>query len=291
MTDEIQTDKIITLDLKQFKDKLSNFDKNSISNGLIKKKIELLNDYSCFKIDKKDFYKEKKVFKEYNSHEDTQCYQRVHLITGNFTEESSVKKQFTSFLNKLSDNNKNIILPKLKHFIETIEKKYIKQMYEILWTFIKHSYSQLYIDIIDFFDEELLIEYTNDYIENKKWFPEDAFINNELLNNDDDIYDIYCEYVKWKKYNNNIFQTFCELESNYKIKLELLLNDLFKFFKQMCEIHVSKNKHLIDFSLESIKKIIKIKSNKEISLFLNNLDFDDFEKSSKFLLMDIIEIN
>ena len=211
---------------------------------------------------------------------------RLYILNTNFTEESKIKKQFTSHLNKLTKQNAELIYPKIKEILK--EPTYI--LYDIVWDFIKKSPEELYINILKFFETQITDKKYEQYVANKEWLPVDDILNNNPLKNDENVYDVYCDYVKWKKEITNINKAWCLIFKETHAKHNCMIEDIYNVFEKYKES--KSHKHVVDFSLEQIFlffKYSKCKSN-DIIHKLKQFDSKYFESSTKFLIMNIIEM-
>lgn len=298
MTPDITTvcdDDIIQIDTDVFKNALMVFDCKTISQSLMNRKQEILKQYQCFNPDKPTPPREKKIFKSDDSRYTNNCsFKKIHLITGNFTEDSAVKKEFTGILNKLTQQNKDVLLPKLENFIKTADAKYHSVIYGILWNSIKQSCSSVYFEIVSFFPRDIVNNKIEMFVKNKQWMPCNDILDNNILNNDPELYDMYCDYVKWKKQTINLFEAISILSKTQRCNgefVEILLYDVFSLFKETAYEQSKDKKHIIDFALEAMKLFLHTSHNKEIIEYLKNIKDKMSEKSSVFLIMDIIEKN
>lgn len=211
---------------------------------------------------------------------------RLYIISSDFSDDQKIKKSFTSHLNKLTNQNVDIIYTKIRNEIkDNIE--YHDMLYKIVWDFIKNSSDELYINILQFFDQKLTNDYYDTYVNNKLWLPNEKILNNNILNNDESLYDIYCDYVKWKKEIINIHKAWCIIKSNYHH--DKILNELYDYFIKYNNSKV--HKHIVDFSLEQLFIFFKrgIKKH-DIVDKLRLLDLNNFDSSTKFLIMNIIDL-
>lgn len=298
MTTEITTvcdDDIIQIDTEVFKDALMMLDSKTISQSLMNKKKEMLKQYHCFNPEKSNAVREKKVFKSDElRHTNYGSFKKIHLITGNFTEDSAVKKEFTGTLNKLTQQNKDILLPKLKNFVLTADTKYHSVIYDILWNSMKQLCCPVYFDLVAFFPCDIVNGKIELFVKNKQWLPCKDIIDNNILNNDPELYDMYCDYVKWKKQTMNLFEAITILSKSKSCNrefVEILLSDIFSLFKEKSTEPSRHTKHMIDFALEAMKLLLHTSHNKEIFEYLRDIKDKMLEKSSVFLIMDIVEKN
>lgn len=282
---------IIKINIDNFKECYKLINKEEISSSLIKKKNEIYSNYNCFHInydsyhntDKKNFnkkYKENYVYnKPNNAH-------RLYIISGNFTEEEKIKKIFISYLNKLTIQNKASLYTKIEELLQT---NYKDLLYNIIWDFIKKSSnSHLYIELLKSYDKNKLNEHLIKFVENKEWYPTNYLDTSNLLSSDEKIYDKYCEYVKYKKEITNIINAWCVYIDNNSKYIDIILNNFYELF-----ITYNKNKdkkHLTDYALEQIFNIMKKYKNTGIIDKLKLLKLELFESSTKFLILNILEI-
>lgn len=274
------------IDLSIFKQKYDNV-KNAPSNEIITEKVNnLLKKYSCFN----SIYDPKMIWekKKYNKKENKQTKNRFHIIIPDFTDNSILKRQLTGHLNKLSSKNKTIIYEKIN---EIIISNNTEEFFQLIWSYIKTDDNDLYFAILNFFEEEFLIKMINkmwdNYIENKEWIPPDYIMkNNILLLNDE--YDMYCNYVKWKKEINIINSTWIKLKKNLDLLLNDILDIMIKYMNNKLQNEIVY-KHVIDIFLEQIYKITKHYNCPNIVKKVKDLDIKLFDNSSRFLIYNIIE--
>jgi hypothetical protein len=222
----------------------------------------------------------------HNTHHTHHPNHRLYILSSDFSDDQKIKKSFTSHLNKLTNQNVDIIYTKIKDEIKD-NIGYHDMLYKIVWDFIKKSSDELYINILQFFDQKFTDDYYDTYVNNKLWLPNEKILNNNILNNDESLYDIYCDYVKWKKEIINIHKAWCMIKSKYDH--EKMLNELYDCFIQYNNSKV--HKHIVDFSLEQLfiffKRGIK---NHNIVDKLRSINLDNFDSSTKFLIMNIIDL-
>ena len=100
--------------------------------------------------------------------------------TSLLAEKLKFKKEFTSFLNKLTDINKTTIYNKIANFIKALDENKLNELFEILINFIKISSNNIYIDVLYLFPENYIDFHINNYcfsyINNKEWFPSNEYI-------------------------------------------------------------------------------------------------------------------
>jgi len=276
----------IKINYNIFKNVYDNYNNVNIPIHLINKANELVEKYNCFasNYDAASLWEKKKIIA---SKKTTKLRSRPHLISFDFTDENKCKKEFISYLNKLTDINKEIIYKKIYIFLSKIDNKeeFSKILFDILWNFIKKSFNSIYIDIIYLFENKYIEIYWNNYINNKEWLPPIHMIENELLFKDDN-YDEFCDYIKWKKCNISLCRTWIVLFKKDK-KIEKINELNINILNSIEEF--KKNKHIIDLLLDQIIIYLDIIPN---IIIINNIlswNLNSFENSTKFKIMTISE--
>lgn len=288
----------IKIPLNTFK---SYYEKNTISdNEILQKKVnELIANYNCFisNYDAKSLWEKKKVIAAQKKIVKTSNRTRPYVVLIDINDEMKYKKEFTSFLNKLTDINKIIIYNKIKEFIKNINDDKLHSLFDILINFIKISSNNIYIDILYLFPESYINFHINDYCKSynsdKKWFVSEEFLIDYKLLYHNDNYDNYCKFVKFKK------QSLCLLKALINIndklnKTEFLLT-LIDNINMTINIYMidnnNNNKHIIEFILDEIAIIFDNTKNKAILNNLEKYNLNDFENSTKFKIMKLLERN
>jgi hypothetical protein len=326
MSGAVTVDDVIKVHLQVFKDCRDNL-KNNLNKGsnyqsLIKKKQDIYDNNKCFHIHyNPEVHQPHPAHPTHTGHpghpghpghhnnqhsqyhnsapksHNTQHNKpnRLYIITSDFTEDSKVKKQFIGYMNKLTENNKTTIYDKIKELLTGItDKNLLDTVYETVWDFIGKSSDPLYINVLNFFSKDMTTAYIDNYVENKIWYPPQyAFENNLLVadtESDQVMYDMYCNYVKWKKSTTNTNKAIFMLTSSQPAAdLQKLLQDLYALF----ELAVSETKfHLVHFALEQLQ-LFPDKNNKtfnEIANKLRDISMEKLDSSSKFLILDILEL-
>lgn len=293
---------IIRIETKVFLDQYKKIEKNERTETLTAKKQEIYNNNKCFHVNFETYFNQNSDKKSYVHHRDKESYKstknnnRLHIISADFTEISKTKKLFTGYLNKLTDQNKATVLPKIKELLNAIIEPELKtSLYAVIWEFIHKSSDGVYIDILYLYDHSILEGRWDDYTKNKEWYPSKEILENNILAANEDLYDIYCSYVKWKKKITNLTNAWCILMSDDKCldKMDILLEDLYELFERYNnDRDTSKeHKHIVDFSLEQMHIILRVHNNPKIIEKLRSMDINKFELSSKFLVLNILEKN
>jgi hypothetical protein len=203
------------------------------------------------------------------------------------------KKEFTSYLNKLTDVNKEIIYSKISSFIGDISDIKIKNMlFDVLINFIKASSNNIYIDVLFLFDNEFIEDnikkYLEKFINKKEWIAEEIKIENKILY-DNENYDKYCIYVKLKKNSLSILKALLIILNRLK-KKEIIKTISKEIIIDLNEYLKTKNyKHIIELLLDELILIFDFYKDNEIIDNLKKLDLSNFEYSTKFKIIKIIE--
>lgn len=291
-------DDIIRIETKIFLEKYQKIEKTSRTESLMEKKKELYDNHKCFHINFETYYHQSSDKKPYVNHRDkesnrlTKNNNRLHIISADFTETSKTKKLFVGYLNKLTNQNKDNLYPKIMELLHGITETELKaSLYNVIWDFIHKSNDNIYIDILNLYDKNMLFNRWDDYINNKEWYPSNAILENNILSANEELYDIYCSYVKWKKGITNVNHTWCVLMSNHNSleKIDKLLEDLYELFDKYYKLQSKEHKHILDFTLEQMQIILQVNGNNKIIENIKSLDMNKLELSSKFLVLNILD--
>jgi hypothetical protein len=229
----------------------------------------------------------KKIFNNKDKYNKPKVKNRVHIIIPEFTKTSETKRSLIGYLNKLSNKNKDFIYEKLKDIIDN-SKDTLDEIFSIIINYIKTNDDNIYSEILDFFDKDFLTSniniYWDNYLANKEWNPPTyIYENNLLLLNDE--YDLYCDYIKWKKSIHNMNKVWIKYKES---ELIILLNNICEHINYILNENV--HKYILDILLEQIYKILCIKKYPEIIDKIKNIDLKKFDNSTKFLIYNIIEL-
>lgn len=290
---------IIKIELSLFQEQYKHLNKENIPASLAKKKQELYDNYkSSFELvnNYNNSSHSSSTFhtNNYNHHAKYKNNQqiaknhtnRLYIITTDFTENSKIKKQFTAYLNKLTDTNKLTMYPKIQELLNN--KDIHNLVYDIVWEFIKKQPKSIYISILKCFSPQMTESYVSEYITNKQWYPPEYAFSNNLLTANEELYDMYCEYVKWKMTVINVIKAFCIIDM-CKTFFDTLATDLYSLLIEGLQSITTR--HITHFALEELQIILKHCSEDSYIETMNNLqkiDIHELESSSKFLLQDIL---
>lgn len=278
---------LIKIELSTFYETYNNINSNNFPEYLTNKVSVLLENYSCFasNYDAKSLWEKKKII----ASNKTKIRNKPHIISFDFTDESKCKKEFTSYLNKLTDINKITIYSKIKLFIGNIKNNdnLISILFDILWNFIKISSNNIYIDVLYLFDSKIIINNINKYWSNYQILPPAELLDNANIFNDSN-YDLFCDYVKWKKSNLSISRAWCNI-----FKKEGLTTNIIKVISDiinLIEIYINKDhKYIMDLLLDELNIFLDTAPNNTIIEKIKSLDINKFESSSKFKILNIID--
>ena len=282
-------DKVIKIHLSIFLNRYNNI---KTPDNIINKAEQLRKTCSCFNslYDPKMIW-EKKLF---NKRDKTTLNGtninnkgKVHIIIPDFSDISKMKRTLVGYLNKLTIKNKELIYEKIK---EVIVNNSPEEVFLIIWSYIKCSTSDIYIYIklLDYFDNDFLDNMVNNlwksYLNNKEWLPPKYIYDNNLLllNNE---YELYCDYIKWKRGIHNLNVIWIKYKSD---EISLLLNDIFDNMVE-CISNPNIHKYIIDIFMEQILKILNNHKDASIINKIKMLDIKNFDSSTKFLIYNIIE--
>jgi hypothetical protein len=287
-------DKVIKIELSVFQNR---YNKVETPENIIKKADALRKSCSCFN----SFYDPKMIWeKKLNNRKDkisqassntgtvVNNKNRVHIIIPDFSDISNTKRSLIGYLNKLTIKNKAVISEKIKNIIDNNKTE---EIFLIIWSYIKgtESDNNIYIRLLEYFDsvflKNIINKLWNNYVNNKEWIPPKYIFDNNLLllNNE---YELYCDYIKWKKGIHNINIIWIKYKSE---DVSLLLNNIYDYMINNCIGNPNIHKYIIDIFMEQILKILNNYKDKSIVDKIKLLDIKNFDSSTKFLIYNIIE--
>lgn len=285
-------EEITKIDVNIFIEKKNNFEYDKDDSYIInikKKYDELINNYSCFsnKYDAKSVWEKKKLKNTKIIHNK----KGLSLILSNKNNKNVDinKKNLISNLNKITNNNIEIIIVNIELILDYNYDK-IDEYFKVVLNSIEKNYDINYIKVLNIFvkkDKYIISNYINNYKNEKMWMPNDYILKNNILN--DDLYDEYCDYLKWKIKQINILKTlkyFIEEKENYIEILDKIIYDLCEYLLE--NIKIKSYKYILDYILELLQILSEIKS-EEIIKKLKEIDLDKIDKSTKFLILNIIK--
>jgi hypothetical protein len=280
------SEKIVKINIELFKAEYNNI--VDVPNNILEKVTDIKNTYSCFNsyYDPKMIWA-KKIFNNKDKYNKPKVKNRVHIIIPEFTKTSETKRSLIGYLNKLSNKNKEFIYEKLKDIIDN-SKDTLDEIFSIIINYIKTNDDNIYSEILDFFDKDFLTSniniYWDNYLANKEWNPPTyIYENNLLLLNDE--YDLYCDYIKWKKSIHNMNKVWIKYKES---ELIILLNNICEHINYI--INENVHKYILDILLEQIYKLLCIKKYPDIINKIKNIDIKNYDSSTKFFIYNIIEL-
>jgi hypothetical protein len=295
MTNENEDLGFIKIEYDIFKDYLNNFNESQIviSENIVNKANELINNYNCFvsNYDARSLWEKKKII----ASNKTVTKSRPHIIYVDFSDEAKCKKEFISYLNKLSDVNKDTIYEKISTFISKINDDIKNLLFDVLINFIKTSNNNIYIDVLYLFDDDYIKNnvkkfYLN-YLNDKLWLPKEIIVDYKNIF-DEENYDTYCEYVKIKKTTLSMLKALIIILNKLKNidVIEEIVNNIFNDLKSY--ISHKNYKHLNELLLDEIVILFDnfntINHEKYIDMIID-IDLENLDNSTKFKINNIID--
>lgn len=284
---------LVKINYKIFKTCLNNFNQSNIviSENIVNKATDLISNYNCFvsNYDARSLWEKKKII-ALNKNKAPKA--RPHIIYIDFSDDAKCKKEFISYLNKLTDVNKETIYNKISSFIIQVDQEILNTLFDVLINFIKSSNNNIYIDVLYLFNKDYIenniSKYYNNYLKEKEWLP--SLINNTYKSIfDDENYDVYCEYVKLKKSTISMIKALCIIlkKINKMNIIEEITDNIFIDLNKF--ILTSDYKHVNELLLDELAIIIDfIPKQKYINQILT-INISNLDASTKFKITNIIE--
>jgi hypothetical protein len=279
------SEQIIKIDIEQFKNEYNNI--TDIPGNILEKVVEIKSTYTCFN----SFYDPKmiwakKIYNNKDKYNKPKAKNRFHIIIPEFSKTSEIKRSLIGYLNKLSHKNKENIYEKIREIINN--NVILDEIFNIILNYIKTSEDDIYCNILELFDKDYVAlnidKIWGNYLTNKEWNPPQyVYENNLLLLNDE--YDLYCEYIKWKKNIHNMNKVWAKYKND---ELIVLLNNIYNHVEEI--INEDVHKYILDILLEQIYKLLSIKKYPDIIDKIKNIDIKNFDSSTKFFIYNIIEL-
>jgi hypothetical protein len=279
------SEQIIKIDIEQFKNEYNNI--TDIPGNILEKVVEIKNTYTCFN----SFYDPKmiwakKIYNNKDKYNKPKAKNRFHIIIPEFSKTSEIKRSLIGYLNKLSHKNKENIYEKIREIINN--NVMLDEIFNIILNYIKTSEDDIYCNILELFDKDYVAlnidKFWDNYLTNKEWNPPQyVYENNLLLLNDE--YDLYCDYIKWKKNIHNMNKVWAKYKND---ELIVLLNNIYNHVEEI--INEDVHKYILDILLEQIYKLLSIKKYPDIIDKIKNIDIKNFDSSTKFFIYNIIEL-
>jgi|UniRef100_A0A6C0LIK3 hypothetical protein len=284
----------IKITYDNFRASLDNFNNSQIviSDNIANKANDLINNYNCFvsNYDARSLWEKKKIIASNKTVASSKS--RPHIIYVDFSDETKCKKEFISYLNKLTDLNKDIIYNKISVFISKINDEIKTMLFDVLINFIKSSNNNIYIDVLYLFDDDYIktniTRFYNNYLNQCEWLPKE--IKTEYKNIfDEENYDIYCEYVKIKKTTLSIIKALCLIlkKLDEPAIIDKIINNIFNDLNEY--IFKSEYKHLTELLLDELAILIENVPTEENINNINMINTDNLDNSTKFKINNIVD--
>lgn len=293
MNDENEDIGLVKINYDVFRNCLNTYNNSNIqiSENIVNKANELIANYTCFisNYDARSLWEKKKIIAQNK----TKTKTRPHIIYIDFSDDAKCKKEFISYLNKLTDVNKEIIYGKISHFITQISDEIKNILFDILINFIKTSNNKIYIEILYLFDdtyiENNITKYYENYLKTKEWLPEKILIEYKLVF-EEQYYDTYCEYIKIKKNTLSMLRALCIILK--KINKNHIINEIIKSIinELTTDYYNATNyKHIIELLLDEYTIVLDFMPNQEYIDYIKNYDTTKLDNSTKFKISNIVD--
>ncbi len=294
MTTENEDLGFIKINYDVFKTVLNNFNKSQIiiSDNIANKANELINNYNCFvsNYDARSLWEKKKIIASNKISNTTKA--RPHIIYVDFSDDAKCKKEFISYLNKLTDVNKETIYNKISSFISQVNTEILNSLFDVLINFIKSSNNNIYIEVLYLFEKDYIetniTNYYTNYLKEKEWLP--SIINIEYKQIfDDEYYDIYCEYVKLKKSTISMIKALCIILK--KINKINIIEEIIENILTDLNIYITTTdyKHINELLLDELAIILDFIPKQKYINQIVKIDITNLDTSTKFKITNIIE--
>jgi len=282
----------IKINYDNFKNSLDNFNNSHIviSDTIANKANDLINNYNCFvsNYDARSLWEKKKII----ASNKTVTKTRPHIIYVDFSDETKCKKEFISYLNKLTDLNKETIYNKISSFVSKINDDIKILLFDVLINFIKSSNNNIYIDVLYLFDDDYIktniTRFYNNYLTQNEWLPKE--IKTEYKNIfDEENYDIYCEYVKIKKTTLSMLKGLCLIlkKLNKTDIIDIIIHNIFNDLNEY--IFKNEYKHLTELLLDELAILIENVPSQENINNISMINTDNLDNSTKFKINNIVD--
>lgn len=134
----------------------------------------------------------------------TTASRKAPQFASDFSRASQQRKFITSYLNKLTEKNKESIFKKIENDIKHYSPDEITKAFDQIFVSLRSHKDtvEMYYNIFCLFDEGQLHRYVQDnlivrYIKEKEWLPPSEYRDTDVYNAGCD-YDLYCAFCSWK---------------------------------------------------------------------------------------------
>ena len=292
MNEENEDIGLVKINYETFKNCLNNYNNNNIQipDSIVNKANELINNYNCFvsNYDARSLWEKKKIIAQNK----TKVKSRPHIIYIDFSDDAKCKKEFISYLNKLTDVNKEVIYGKISHFITQINDDIKNSLFDILINFIKTSNNKIYIEILYLFDNDYIeiniTKYYENYLKNKEWLPAKIIIEHKMIF-EEQYYDTYCEYIKIKKNTLSMIKALCIILKKIN-KVDIINQIITSIIDDLNnKPDLNNYKHLTELLLDEYAIILDFIPKKEYIDYIKTFDITKLDNSTKFKISNIID--
>jgi len=285
---------LVKINYEIFKNSLKSYNCNVISENIVNKANELTSNYNCFmsNYDARSLWEKKKII----ALNKNKIKHKPHIINIDFSDDAKCKKEFISYLNKLTDVNKITIYNKIKYYITQLNETILNSLFDVLINFIKTSNNIIYIEVLFLFNDDYInyniTKYYNNYLENKEWLPNEIITDYADIFNDEN-YDIYCNYIKLKKNCISIIKALCIILK--KINKINIIDDIINGIKDDINIYLEKDKrdlnykHVLELLLDEYSIVLDYIPKQEYINIILKIDKSNLDSSTKFKITNIIE--
>jgi hypothetical protein len=292
MNEENEDIGLVKINYETFKNCLNDYNNNNIQipDSIVNKANELINNYNCFvsNYDARSLWEKKKIIAQNK----TKVKSRPHIIYIDFSDDAKCKKEFISYLNKLTDVNKEVIYGKISHFITQINDDIKNSLFDILINFIKTSNNKIYIEILYLFDndyiENNITKYYENYLKNKEWLPSKIVIEHKMIF-EEQYYDTYCEYIKIKKNTLSMIKALCIILKKIN-KVDIINQIITSIIDDLNnKPDLNNYKHITELLLDEYAIILDFIPKQEYIDYIKMFDISKLDNSTKFKISNIID--
>uniref|UniRef100_A0A6C0CFS5 Uncharacterized protein n=1 Tax=viral metagenome TaxID=1070528 RepID=A0A6C0CFS5_9ZZZZ len=292
MNEENEDIGLVKINYEIFKNCLETYNNSNIQipDNIVNKANELINNYSCFvsNYDARSLWEKKKIIAQNK----TKIKTRPHIIYIDFSDDAKCKKEFISYLNKLTDVNKDVIYGKISHFITQINDEIKNSLFDILINFIKTSNNKIYIEILYLFDndyiEKNITKYYENYLKNKEWLPVKIVIEHKLIF-EEQYYDTYCEYIKIKKNTLSMIKALCVILKKIN-KVDIINQIMISIIYDLDnKPDLNNYKHITELLLDEYAIILDFIPKQEYIEYIKSFDISRLDNSTKFKVSNIVD--
>jgi len=292
MNEENEDIGLVKINYETFKNCLNDYNNNNIQipDSIVNKANELINNYNCFvsNYDARSLWEKKKIIAQNK----TKVKSRPHIIYIDFSDDAKCKKEFISYLNKLTDVNKDVIYGKISHFITQINDDIKNSLFDILINFIKTSNNKIYIEILYLFDndyiESNITKYYENYLKNKEWLPAKIVIEHKMIF-EEQYYDTYCEYIKIKKNTLSMIKALCIILKKIN-KVDIINQIITSIIDDLNnKPDLNNYKHITELLLDEYAIILDFIPKQEYIDYIKMFDISNLDNSTKFKISNIID--